>query len=573
MILRRASLAALAAFLAATGCRTEAVEPTDTANLVYLGGDIVTVDPSRPRATALAVRDGRIVAVGDDDDVAPYRGPDTTVVDLAGRTVVPGFLDGHSHFINALSVATQANVYAPPFGPGDSIAHVVGALQELVAERGMPENGVLMAYGYDGDAMRDGRELTAADLDEHFPAVPVIVQHVSLHGAVLNSAALAKYGITAATETPPGGVIVRKDGSNEPAGLVMETAYIPIFSQLPKPQPAEMLERLDAAQRIYAAAGVTTAHEGATHLLDLAILRKGAAAGKLFLDVIAFPFMTDFEQILRTNRPESFGRYEGGLKLGGVKVTLDGSPQGRTAWFTTPYLTGGPGGESDWTGEPTMPDTDALPIFERVHDLGLRLIVHCNGDAAIDQFLRCFETAWGDDATSDHRTAVIHSQFVRDDQLERYAALGIVPSFYTEHTYFFGPTHVANRGPGQAARISPMRTALDLGIRCSNHTDFNVAPIDQLFTMWTAVNRTTRDGEVLGPDERITPLEALRAITLDTAWWYGEEADKGSIEVGKLADLVILDRNPLEVDPAAIKDIRVLETIKAGRTIHRAEGG
>ena len=181
------------------------------------------------------------------------------------------------------------------------------------------------------------------------------------------------------------------------------------------------------------------------------------------------------------------------------------------------------------------------------------------------------EAALGERKAGDHRTGIIHCQFVRADQLAKIAAWKLVPSFYTEHTYFFASTHVANRGRAQAEFLSPLKSARALGIRCANHTDFNVAPIDQLFVLWSAVNRVSREGEVIGPAERVTPLEALEALTIDAAWWYREEGQKGSLEPGKLADLVILDRNPLTVEPMTIKDIRVVETIKEGRTIWRAE--
>lgn len=542
-----------------------------TADTIFHGGNVVTIDDANPTAAALAVRDGRIAAVGDIDAVMKLRGERTTVVDLKGRCLLPGFLDGHSHFINSLSTSVQANVYAPPFGPGNNVPNLVAALKALVKERAIPKGEVVLAYGYDGNSLEEGRELCAADLDPHFPDHPVMVQHVSLHGAVLNTAAMKKYGVTAETKTPAGGVILRKEGSNEPAGLLMETAWLPIFSQLPKPSPDELMARLVDGQKIYAAAGITTAHEGASHTVDIAILQQGAREKKLFLDVIAFPFVTDFAHVLRSNPVATWGRYDNGFKLGGVKVTLDGSPQGRTAFFTTPYLTGGPGGETDWRGEPTFPTEQVEKWFAQIHNLGLQVIVHCNGDAAIDLFLHCHEKALGKDVANDHRTGVIHSQFVRMDQLEKYRDWKVIPSFYTEHTYFFAKAHEANRGKAQTAFLSPMRTALSMGIRCSNHTDFNVAPIDQMFVVWSAVNRMSREGEVVGPDERITPLQALRAITLDTAYWYREEKDKGSLETGKLADLVVLDQNPLAVEPMAIKDLVVLETWKAGKSIYRRE--
>ncbi|MGB4708772.1 MAG: amidohydrolase family protein [Fuerstiella sp.] len=179
--------------------------------------------------------------------------------------------------------------------------------------------------------------------------------------------------------------------------------------------------------------------------------------------------------------------------------------------------------------------------------------------------------ALGDGKAGDHRTSIIHCQFVRPDQLDTIAAWKIIPSFYTEHTYFFAETHIKNRGKAQTEFISPLKTALSKEIVFANHTDFNVAPIDQLFVLWTAVNRVSREGRVIGPDERISPLEALKALTINPAYWYREENTKGSLEAGKLADLVILDKNPLTVAPMMIKDIKVLQTIKEGKTVFQTQ--
>jgi predicted amidohydrolase YtcJ len=208
-------------------------------------------------------------------------------------------------------------------------------------------------------------------------------------------------------------------------------------------------------------------------------------------------------------------------------------------------------------------------MFKKVYDNNLRLLVHANGDAAIDMVLAAHEHACGGNPSADRRTTVIHSQFVRRDQLEKYGLYGMIPSFYTEHTFFFGDAHLKNRGKTQTYFLSPMRTALDLGLHPTNHTDYNVVPIDQLFVVWSAVNRVSRFGEVIGPDERVTPMEALRAITRSAAHQYFEEDKKGSLEVGKLADMVILDQNPLTTPPMKIKDIRVIETIKEGISVYR----
>ena len=547
---------------------TPALFATESADTIYTGGSILTINDAAPSAEALAVKDGKILAVGAKAEVLKSKGAATKLVDLRGKTLLPGFIDGHSHFISALTAAEQANVYPAPFGPGSSVEGIIAALKKLQQDQHIKPGEVIQAYGYDENAMPPGHPLTAADLDPYFPDNPVLVGHVSMHGAVLNTASMKKYHITAATVTAPGGVIVRKPGSNEPAGLVMEMSYLPIHSALPKPSPEQTMVALEKAQLIYAAAGITTAQEGSSTMTDIRILQRGAKEGKLFIDVVAYPFVPFFEEVLQENPPATFGKYNHGLKLGGIKITLDGSPQGKTAWFTTPYLTGGPGGEKNWSGEPSFPVPVLQAQIKKVYDAGLDLIIHCNGDAAIDLFLNTHEAVLGAKKSGDHRTSIIHCQFVRPDQLDRIAADHIIPSFYTEHTYFFASTHIANRGQKQAEFTSPLNTALAKGIRFANHTDYYVAPIDQLFVLWTAVNRVSREGQVIGASERISPLEGLKALTINTAYLYREEKTKGSLEPGKLADLVILDQNPLTVDPMAIKDIKVLETIKEGKTVY-----
>ncbi|MDC8994267.1 amidohydrolase [Mycobacterium marinum] len=543
---------------------------TGDADAIYTNGDIVTVDDEQPTAEAVAVKDGRIVAVGAHDDVVrEHLGPHTRRVDLAGNTLLPGFIDPHSHYINALTVANQVNVFAPPAGPAADVEAIVAELKKFRDARNIADGEIIMAYGYDETVMPDGRTLHREDLDAVFPNNPVLVGHVSLHGAVLNSAAMQKFGISADTETPPGGVIVRKEGSTEPDGLIMETAFLPIFASLPKPTPEQEVQWSIAGQLLYAAVGITTAHEGLTHAADIALLRRAAAGGADLIDVIAYPFILELDEVLPENPADTFGTYHNRLKLGGVKITLDGSPQGRTAFFTTPYLADGPGGEKNWSGELPFSQETVNGWFKRVYDLGLPLNIHANGDGAIDVLLAAHEYAAADDPTKDRHTTVIHSQFVRRDQLAKYVEYNLIPSLFTEHAFYFGDTHVRLRGKEQAHFLSPMRAAIDMGLRPTNHTDFNVTPLDQMFVLWTAVNRVSRSGEVIGADQRVTALEALKAITINAAYQYSEEQSKGSITVGKLADLVIVDNNPLTVDPMKLKDIAVLETIKEGRTIYR----
>jgi predicted amidohydrolase YtcJ len=562
--------------LAFVGGCSKPKEPADAAAVVadtiYAGGDIVTVNDAQPTVEALAVKDGRILAVGARAAIeAAHKGEITKVVDLAGKALLPGFLDAHSHYISALSVANQVKVFAPPAGPGKDVPGIIATIEKFRTERAIPKGQLIQAYGYDDTVMPDGRLLNRDDLDQAFPDNPVLVGHVSMHGAVMNSAALKQFGISADTPTPPGGIIVRKPGTNEPYGLVMETAYLPVFSNLPQPTSEQEIEFSRAAQMLYAEAGVTTAHEGATHAADLDVMKRATAAGANIIDVIAYPFITDLDKILEAVPLANWGRYDNHLKIGGVKITIDGSPQGRTALFTAPYLTGGPGGEQDWRGELTFPQDTVNQMVKRVYEMGVPLNLHANGDGAIDAFFKAHEFAAAGDLAKDRRVTMIHAQFTRKDQLDKYLQYRIRPSFYTLHTYYFYEAHLANRGKEQAQYISPMRDAIDKGLHPTNHTDFYVAPLDQMFMLWSAVNRVSRAGAEVGPDQRVTPLEGLKSMTIWAAEQYGEQESKGSLEPGKLADLVILSGNPLTVNPMEIKDVKVVETIKEGRTIYPAQ--
>ena len=555
------------------GIAPQRAVPAAPPERIIRGGSIVTVNPAQPTAAALAIADGKIIAVGDEADVLRLKGPNTEVSDLGGRTLVPGFVDGHSHFASAVDVQVQALCASPPAGPCASVADVVAQLQKLRARRTIAPGGFVIGFGYDPDLLAEKRGPTRQELDAAFPDNPVILVHVSGHGAMLNSRALARFNISAATPTPSGGVIGREPGGNEPSGLLFETAFLPIFSNLPGPTDDEFVELLGSGQDLYLRAGITTAQEGATMKRQLDLMRIAADRGLLKLDVVALPFIAEIDTIFAGRPPRNEPEYRNRLRIGGVKLLADGSPQGRTAFFTRPYLTGGPSGQKEWRGEPTVPQAMLNDWFKQVYDGGATLFIHCNGDAAIDAVLEAHRFAAGDDPAKPRGTVGIHSQFIRRDQLEKFAAWKITPSFFTLHCFYFGDTHVTNRGPEQASFISPMRSARALGLRPANHTDFNVSPLDQLFTIHTAVNRVTRSGKTLGEAERVGPLEALEAITIDGARMYGEEKQKGSIEVGKLADLVVLSANPLTVPAGTIESIRVVETIKEGKTVWRRAAG
>ncbi|AQW96140.1 metal-dependent hydrolase [Elizabethkingia ursingii] len=521
-------------------------------------------------AEAVWIKDGKIAYIGSLKDVKSHAGG-AEEVNLDGKTLLPSFIDPHSHYINSLSVANQADVSPAPIGPGKDVSSIIETIKKFQDDHKVPKGEIIQAYGYDDTMMPDHRVLNRDDLDEAFPDNPVIVGHISMHGAVLNSSALKKFNITSATPTPSGGVIVRKPGTQEPYGLIMETAYLPIFDNLPKPTPQQEIEWSKAGQMMYAQAGITTAHDGATKIGDIEIMDRVTKAGGNMIDIIAFPFITDLDAILAKFPKSEWGKYNNRFKIGGVKITIDGSPQGKTAAFTTPYLTGGPGGEKDWKGETTFPEPMIHQMIKKVYAMDVPLNLHANGDGAIDVFLRAHEEAAKDDLGKERHVTMIHSQFVRKDQLAKYPLYKILPSFYTLHTFYFADAHLVNRGKSQTMYMSPMKDAIALGLKPTNHTDFVVLPLDQMMVVWSSVNRVSRAGVEIGKDQSITPYQGLQAITINPAIQYQEQSSKGSLEKGKLADIVILDQNPLKVAPEKIKDIKVLQTLKEGKVIYCKE--
>jgi predicted amidohydrolase YtcJ len=573
-----AGLVSIIIALGMLGCSREDDKPVSTATAtdtvvavadqIFSGGPIVTMDAVQERPEAVAVRGREILAVGSIDEIEALRGDKTEQVDLAGRALLPGFIDGHSHFSMAVKSATWANVSGTPVGNVASIAEILVELEAQSKRNRAGPGDWIIGYGYDQDTLSDGRHATRDDLDAAFPANPVIMIHVSFHGAVLNSKAFEAINYDKTTPTPAGGVIVRREGGNEPLGLIMETAWFGVMHHMPNPDGEALFENIRLAQALYASNGITTAQEGMASMEDFSLYKEAAQRGNLYLDLVALGSLQELPQFVAEKA--KYTDYNGHLKLGGIKIVGDGSPQGKTAYFTRPYLTGGPGGEQDWRGEPIIGQEQMDQLLETVYGAGLRAFVHANADAEVDILLNAHKKH-ADLAGENARTVIIHSQFMRREQLEDYARYGMVPSFFSNHAFYWGDVHVENLGTERAYFLSPMKTASDLGIHFTNHSDFIVTPLNPLFTVWSAVNRLSRSGQLIGGDERITPEQALKAITLDGAWQYLEEDSKGSITAGKLADLVILDANPLTVDPMAIKDIEVLATYKEGQLIYSAD--
>ncbi len=535
---------------------------------IYHGGDILTMDGNKPSYVQTVVENnGKIIYIGDKKTALEKFQDKARIIDLKNKTMLPGFIDGHSHFMFAMQITRQVNISSPPAGEIKNIPDILKTLKEYQQEKNIPENEWVIGWGYDNDILEEKRHPTKIDLDSILPHHKVMIIHVSGHGAVLNSKALEDVGITKDTITPAGGVIARMENSTEPAGLLMEMAYLPAFQKMPLPTEAEMLELMDETQQIYASQGYTHVQEGSTQVKDMRFLKKAAKEEKIYLDIVSLPVFIDFEKWF--NNPEfPFGEYNNHLKFQGIKITQDGSPQGKTAYVTKPYLTDGLAGQKNWVGETSIPQAEFDTFVKTALDNNIQVFIHANGDATIDQAINAVEKA-GITAKDDRRTVIIHSQFQRPKHLPKYIEFGLTPSYFTNHTFYWGDVHIQNIGKENAFFISPLKSAVEQGLTYSNHTDFNVTSLDPFFVLWTAITRTSRSGTVIGPDERVDVYTALQGLTTGPAYQVFEENRKGKIKEGFLADFVILDKNPLKVETTEIRDIQVLETIKEGKSIYK----
>lgn len=536
---------------------------------IFVNGRILTMDGDRPSyVEAVAIRRGLIAFVGDQSD-AQARFPDAELRDLDGRALLPGFVDAHSHLVAGFDLVDQVNVASPPVGTVRSIGDVLDALERFRADRQVPAGGWIIGWGYDQDELAERRHITAADLDERFPDHKIVLVLASKHGAVLGSKALGAVGVDSSTPTPAGGVIARIGDTNEPAGLLMETAYLHfVTDKLPRPDLDQRLDMLDAVQQLYASQGYTHAQDGFTIREDLDFFVRAASEGRLYLDVVALGSFLEADSWIG-NPAYPTDEYADGFRIAGMKVIHDGSPQGKTAYVSEPYLTGGPSGQADWVGEPTFTYEVLAAKVAQAFEAGVQVFTHTNGDAAIDDLIKAVRAAGGA-AADDRRPIAIHSQFQRPDHLDDYVELGIMPSYFTNHVYFWGDVHTANIGADKAAFISPMRAAIDKGIVVSNHTDFSVTPLDPFLVLWSSMARMTRTGVTLGEDQRVDAYAALQALTTGAAHQVFEEHRKGRIAEGLVADFVVLSADPLVVPLDDLRAIEVLETIKEGVTIYPA---
>lgn len=568
--MRKEAIFILCSLLMIGGCNYSSKK--ETADTIYYGGDILTMEGKLPTyVEAVAIKRGKIIFTGFKNEAEQFQNEKTEIRDLKGKTLIPGFIDAHSHITMGADALNQANLNPAPVGNVSSIADIIEALKNLKERLNAKDGEWLVGSGYDQDFLKEKRHPTSDDLNAAFPSNPVVLLHTSGHMLVANSLALELAGIDANTENPVGGTIVRKaDGSNEPNGLCQEMAAMAFMPFLSKPLPMNQeIRKMVQIQDYYASCGITTANDGLSSSDKMKILEATAKKKKFKIDVIALPMFSLANELVGTGRLK-WGIYQNRLKYQGLKITVDGSPQGKTAFLTKAYLTPVPGCNHDCKGFANLTQTDVNQLFLNCYSNKVQVFSHCNGDAAVDMMIqahRYAEKKLGK-KDKDRRTTIIHSQIMRPDQMIQYKSEGLIPSFFTNHTYYWGDVHLANLGSERASYLSPMKAAFDSGIPCTNHTDYTVTPMDQFFLLWTSVNRISRNGKIIGKNQRITPYQGLQALTIHAAYQYFEEDTKGSLKKGKLADLVILDKNPLKVNRAQIKSISVVETIKNGKRIY-----
>ena len=520
---------------------------------LFYGGTILTMTEPLT-AEALLVEDGRILAVGDPSSLSALILPDCRRTDLGGRTLMPAFIDPHSHFVQAAASQLQLSVNG-----AESAEEIARRVQEFLLERQLPEDQWVMVRDYDNNLMPECQNPTLAQLDAMAPRNPMVITHKSGHMGLLNTRGLEKMGITAGTPQPEGGRIGTEDGRL--TGYLEENAFISITKKLPGPGPEELVQGVRAAQQLYLSHGITTAQEGMVPRELLGAYRFLQSKGLPQIDVRLYPDTSAFGEAVKL-----FGRepVKQGLRVGGMKIFLDGSPQGRTAWMRRPYE-----GSEDYCGYGTMTDEAVIAAMTMAAEQHCQIIAHCNGDAAAEQFLRCLEKT---EETYPHlrklRPVLIHAQLMGRDQLPRAARLGAVASFFAAHVYHWGDVHIRNFGPERAGAISPAKSALECGLRFTFHQDAPVIEPDMMETIWCAVNRVTRAGKVLD-EEKIPVLEALKAVTVNGAYQYFEEDSKGILAPSYRADLVILDRDPLQVPPCELRHVQVEATYKDGVCLYR----
>ena len=530
--------------------------PSLKADTVIRNANIITINPAQPRATALAMLHGRLVAVGAADAVADWVGPDTRTLDLAGQTVLPGFIDAHIHVLSSGIRHVMAADCAQP-----SIAAIQAALRERVAAA--PAGQWVQGFKFDDTKTAENRFLYRADLDAVSTEHPILVSHRAGHVYYMNGRGLELAGFTRDTPDPPGGRLGRDAATGELDGVVYERAIEPVrFGLIPGETPEIRRQGLQTICQMLNRAGLTSVHDARVTAEEFTTYQEGRDGGDLSLRVYALMYYPHFPALRDAGLKTGFG--DARLRIGGIKMVADGAIAARTAYMSAPYV----GSPCDH-GILAM---DAAEINERVmemHRAGFQVCIHANGDSAIEMVVAAYERAQAAHPRPDPRHRIEHCTLVNPDLLERMKTQGCVATPFCTYVYYHGEK-MPFYGEERLRWMFAQRSFMDYGIVSTGATDYPPGPFEPLMGVQSCVTRTDSEGRVWGENQKVTVEEALRIYTLNGAYAGFEENLKGSIEVGKLADLTILGADPTQVDPMTIKDIPVEMTVVGGETVFEA---
>lgn len=538
--------------------------PDISADLVVLNGNVITVDGKRPRAEAFAVLDGKFIAVGSTSEMRRWVGESTTVINAEGRTITPGFIDAHLH---ARPTYPESSPLATVDLRPASIASMTELIDALAAKAALvPEGQWVRGVRYEDTKL--GRHPTRADLDQASSRHPIYITHSSGHVGVANSFVLRAAGINRDTPDPPGGAFDRgSDGA--PNGICREAACR-VFRRAVPETPVTRQDEVEGIQRIlrqFSKAGITTVVDAGASPEKLGLFRAGVGQ-EPSVRVIMMISNGYLEEVREMGLGTGFG--DSWVKLGPIKVFHGNSLSGRTAWLFEPYDMVNPAtGQRDYFGIPpdrTQHELDSL-IFA-VHEAGFQVAVHSNGDREITMLLEAFEKALARLPRPDHRHRIEHASVANPAILEKVKELGLVLAFHS-YVYEHGDK-MEEFGAHRWGMMHANRTALDMGIPVAGNSDYGVSAAIPMLRIQSLVTRTSAEGKVYGPEQRISPEEAIRVWTMGSAFSVFEEDIKGSIEAGKLADFVILSADPTAVPPDEIKDISVHTTVVDGRIVYES---
>lgn len=531
---------------------------------LYVNGLVRTLAEGQPAAEAVLVRSGRVIAVGSTSDLRGQAAGAPREIDLGGATLLPGFIESHNHFLSSGLAFRHVDLRAHRC---DSI----GEMQRLLSERAneTPAGEWIIGRGYDQTLLSENRHPTRADLDKAAPNHPLVIFHISYHGLVANSAALALAGVNRNTPDVPGGEIHR-DEHGEPNGVLLESPAMSLVSKfMPETSADELRTGLRMARDHFLPGGISAVHDALIHTRE-EIDAYAAAIGAGELPIRAYLMIAPelYDSDLEGQSGDlgvSYGLQPGRLVAGPVKFFQDGAIQAYTASLTQPYFDA-----PDEYGVKIYEPAELAEMILRHHRAGRQIAIHGNGDSAIDNILDGYEAALSAHQRDDHRHRIEHCQTARHDQLERMARLGVVSSVFINHLWHFGDRHLSRfLGPERAERMEPLASMTKLGIRWGLHSDSPVTEVNPLLGIWLAVNRRTSGGQPIGEAEKVDVEQALRGFGPDAAFLGFQEQELGTIAPGYRADFAILSGDPV-ADPESIKDLHVQATIIDGEIVNQS---